>query len=132
VWDATLAPPGHHTVSRLYIGNLTKVGEYGELYQQKKARAIAISVSSFRKNYTGFCDREIVLELIGTPLTHARFFTPISRKLTGLQSPPEKGNIFRDPQTPVKGLYRVGDSTMPGIGVPAVCKHRVFCVRILW
>jgi phytoene dehydrogenase-like protein len=56
----------------------------------------------------------IVLELIGTPLTHSHYL----RRYKGSLCPAiaaGKG-MFPGCQTPISGLDRVGDSTMPGIG----------------
>ncbi|CAE8586460.1 unnamed protein product, partial [Polarella glacialis] len=57
------------------------------------------------------------LELIGTPLTHARF----NRRHSGTYGPlmPSEAGMLPGPSTPVEGLLCCGDSTFPGIGVPA-------------
>jgi phytoene dehydrogenase-like protein len=34
-------------------------------------------------------------------------------------------------KTPIRGLYRVGDSTTPGIGVPAVAASGILCANTL-
>jgi phytoene dehydrogenase-like protein len=39
--------------------------------------------------------------------------------------------MFPGCQTPLPGLYRVGDSTMPGIGVPAVAASGILCANTL-
>ena len=70
-----------------------------------------------------------MLELIGTPLTHAHYL----RRYQGTYGPAivaGKG-MFPSTQTPIKGLYRVGDSTMPGIGVPAVAASGILCANSL-
>jgi phytoene dehydrogenase-like protein len=57
--------------------------------------------------------------LIGTPLTHERFL----RRHRGSYGPAIKagsGKTFPGPGTPLPGLYCCGDSTQPGIGLPAV------------
>jgi len=71
----------------------------------------------------------IVLELIGTPLTHAKFL----RRDRGTYGPAiasVKGT-FPSIHTPIAGLYRVGDSTLPGIGVPAVAASGILCANTL-
>ena len=62
--------------------------------------------------------QRVVLELIGTPLTHAGYL----RCYQGTYGPaiPSGQGMFPNCHTPISGLYRVGDSTMPGIGVPTV------------
>lgn len=39
--------------------------------------------------------------------------------------------IFPSTHTPISGLYRVGDSTMPGIGVPVVAASGILCANSL-
>jgi len=55
---------------------------------------------------------------IGTPLTHERFL----RRTRGSYGPRVDvgvGQTLPSHKTPLKGLYRTGDFTFPGIGVPA-------------
>jgi phytoene dehydrogenase-like protein len=57
-------------------------------------------------------------EQIGTPLTHERFL----RRTRGSYGPRVNvgaGQTLPSHKTPLKGLYRTGDYTFPGIGVPA-------------
>ena len=60
----------------------------------------------------------IVVELIGSPLTHERFLT----RHKGTYGPELRAGEedFPGAKTPVNGLLCCGDSTWPGIGVPAV------------
>lgn len=55
---------------------------------------------------------------MGSPLTHERF----NRRFRGNYGPAIAAGqgSFPGQATPIKGLYRCGDSTNPGIGVPAV------------
>ena len=39
--------------------------------------------------------------------------------------------LFPGPHTPIPGLYRVGNSTLPGIGVPAVAASGILCANTL-
>lgn len=73
--------------------------------------------------------QRIVLESIGTPLTPARFL----RRYRGTYGPAIAAGKGRFPETktPVKGLYLVGDSTIPGIGVPAVAASGILCANTL-
>ncbi|MEG4342195.1 NAD(P)/FAD-dependent oxidoreductase [Microcoleus sp. A003_D6] len=127
VWDATLAPPGHHAV-HAYTLEPYEGWEYGDGYQQKKQERSQSLFQALEKIIPDLRSR-IVLESIGTPLTHARFL----RRYQGTYGPAiaaGKGT-WPGPQTPVKGLYRVGDSTMPGIGVPAVAASGILCANTL-
>lgn len=58
------------------------------------------------------------VKLVGTPLTHERFL----RRDRGTYGPAIKAgkDTFPGPGTPLPGLYCCGDSTFPGIGIPAV------------
>ena len=39
--------------------------------------------------------------------------------------------VLTPAKTAIKGLYRVGDSTMPGMGVPAVAASGILCANTL-
>ena len=60
-----------------------------------------------------------VYSSVGTPLTHERFL----RRPEGTYGSAWKAGqkTFPGHASPVDGLYCCGDSTFPGIGVPAVC-----------
>lgn len=66
----------------------------------------------------GFSRDKCEVKLVGTPLTHQRFL----RRNRGTYGPAiEAGkNTFPGHSTPISQLYCCGDSTFPGIGVPAV------------
>lgn len=127
VWDATLAPAGHHAI-HAYTLEPFAGWEYGESYQEKKQARSQSLFQALEKIIPDLRSR-IVLESIGTPLTHARFL----RRHQGTYGPAiaaGKGT-FPGPQTAIKGLYRVGDSTMPGIGIPAVAASGILCANTL-
>ena len=56
--------------------------------------------------------------LIGTPLTHERYL----RRHNGSYGPAIRAGsgLFPGSKTPIPGLMCCGDSTFPGIGLPAV------------
>ena len=56
---------------------------------------------------------------MGTPPTHERFQRR-HRWTYGAAYRADEGRVFPGPATPLPGLFCCGDSTMPGIGVPAV------------
>lgn len=127
VWDASLAPVNHHVVHAYTLepyAGWEKDGGYEEKKKQKAQtlyRAIEKVIPDIRKRVT--------LELIGTPLTHAGYL----RRDRGTYGPAiaaGKG-MFPSQKTPIKGLYRVGDSTTPGIGVPAVAASGILCANSL-
>ena len=55
---------------------------------------------------------------MGTPVTHSRFL----RRHHGSYGPAIRAGqgVFPGPGTPIKQLWCCGDSTFPGIGLPAV------------
>ncbi len=127
VWDETLAPPGHHAI-HAYTLEPYAGWEYGDGYQEKKQARSQSLFQALEKIIPDLRSR-IVLESIGTPLTHARFL----HRYQGTYGPAIAAGTgtWPGPQTPVKGLYRVGDSTMPGIGVPAVAASGILCANTL-
>lgn len=127
VWDANLAPEGHHVV-HAYTLEPFEGWVRDEGYEEKKKTR---SQSLFRALERVIPDlkERIVLELIGTPLTHSHYL----RRYQGTYGPAiaaGKG-MFPSFITPISGLYRVGDSTMPGIGVPAVAASGILCANSL-
>ena len=127
VWDATLAPEKHHVVHAYtlepYAGWEKNAG-----YEQKKREKAKSLYRALERIIPDIGDR-IELELIGTPLTHARYL----RRYQGSYGPaiPAGKGMFPSTHTPISGLYRVGDSTMPGIGVPAVAASGILCANTL-
>jgi phytoene dehydrogenase-like protein len=127
VWDANLAPEGHHVV-HAYTLEPYEGWRRDEGYEERKK---ARSQPLFRALERVIPDirQRIALELIGTPLTHSHYL----RRYKGTYGPAiaaGKG-MFPGSQTPISGLYRVGDSTMPGIGVPAVAASGILCANTL-
>jgi carotene isomerase len=129
VWDSSLAPDGHHVVHAYTLEpydpwqNLSP-----EAYQQRKQERSQSLFRALEKVIPDLRDR-ITLELIGTPLTHARFL----RRHQGTYGPaiPADQGLFPSTHTAIAGLYRVGDSTIPGIGVPAVAASGILCANTL-
>lgn len=127
VWDANLAPSGHHVVHTYSLEPYAGWKRDTEYEQRKRTkaenlyRALERVIPDIRQR--------VVLELIGTPLTHAHYL----RRYQGTYGPgiaAGKGK-FPSTHTPIQGLYRVGDSTMPGIGVPAVAASGIMCANTL-
>ncbi len=127
VWDATLAPKGHHVIHAYTLEPFTE-WERNDGYEQKKQEKAQTLYRALEQIIPDIRER-VVLELIGTPLTHAHYL----RRDRGTYGPAiEAGKgMFPGPQTPIQGLYRVGDSTMPGIGVPAVAASGIMCANTL-
>jgi carotene isomerase len=127
VWDASLALPGHHVVHAYTLEPYAGWERDGG-YDQKKRLKVLSLYRALEKVIPDIRER-VVLELIGTPLTHAGYL----RRYQGTYGAGIDANkgMFPGMYTPVKGLYRVGDSTMPGIGVPAVAASGILCANSL-
>ncbi|MEC4811724.1 MAG: NAD(P)/FAD-dependent oxidoreductase [Scytonema sp. PMC 1069.18] len=161
VWDTTLAPEGHHVIHAYTLEPYAEWNRYqhdsnqqqsetrfleetgfleppqsineqywkrSDEYKQKKREKSQTLYRALEQIIPDIRER-VVLELIGTPLTHAYYL----RRYQGTYGPEiaaGKG-MFPGTHTPIQGLYRVGDSTMPGIGVPAVAASGILCANTL-
>ena len=127
VWDKNLAPDGHYVV-HAYTLEPYEGWEKNADYENKKKQRSQTLYKALEKVIPDIRQR-VVLELIGTPLTHRRFL----RRYQGTYGPAiAAGNgLFPSCYTPISGLYRVGDSTLPGIGVPAVAASGILCANTL-
>ena len=145
--DPSLAPKGRHVIHAYTAGNEpyslwakfdrkaiknnenegVDVGTKEE-YEQLKVDRSACLWAAIEKEIPDVRARTKV-QLVGTPLTHARF----NRRYQGTYGPAiaaGKGT-FPGQSTPLKGLYRCGDSTNPGIGVPAVAASGAMAANAL-
>ncbi|MEO0755485.1 MAG: NAD(P)/FAD-dependent oxidoreductase [Cyanobacteria bacterium J06648_16] len=127
VLDANLAPKGHHVV-HAYTLESPDGWQKDEHYEERKQRQAEPLFRALEKVIPDIRSRA-VLTLIGTPLTHQRYL----RRHRGTYGPAIAAKQSRFPgcKTPIKGLYRVGDSTLPGIGVPAVAASGILCANSL-
>ncbi|XP_020106139.1 prolycopene isomerase 2, chloroplastic [Ananas comosus] len=119
-----LAPPGKHVLHAytpgtepfgLWEGLDRKGAEYRRLKEERSEvmwRAVERAVGR------GFDREKCEVKLVGTPLTHKRFL----RRNRGTYGPAIKAGqgTFPGHATPIPQLFCCGDSTFPGIGVPAV------------
>ena len=127
VLDPSLAPAGHHVV-HAYTLEPWEGWQRDADYEAKKELKAQPLIRALEKVIPDIRDR-ITLKLIGTPLTHQRFL----RRYQGTYGPAIAAGqgLFPGCKTPIKGLYRVGDSTLPGIGVPAVAASGILCANSL-
>lgn len=125
VWDPSLAPPGHHVV-HAYTLEPYAGWQRDDTYAAKKRQRAEPLFRALERVIPDLRSR-IVLELIGTPLTHQRYL----RRHQGTYGPAiaAQQGLFPSHRTPIPGLYRVGDSTLPGIGVPAVAASGILCAN---
>ncbi|MDJ0509329.1 MAG: NAD(P)/FAD-dependent oxidoreductase [Crocosphaera sp.] len=120
--DSTLAPPGKQTIHVYTPGNepysLWDGMKRGSLaYQQQKQQRAAVMWQALERIIPDIRSR-CEITLMGTPLTHERFL----RRMKGSYGPAIAAGkeLFPGPKTPLSGLWCCGDSTFPGIGLPAV------------
>jgi phytoene dehydrogenase-like protein len=122
VLDPSLAPAGKHTIHaytpatepfELWSG-LDRKSEAYEQLKQERAEILWQGIERYIPDIRTRCE----VTLIGTPLTHARFL----RRDRGSYGPAIAAGqgIFPNANTPLSNLYCCGDSTFPGIGLPAV------------
>ncbi|KAK9670524.1 hypothetical protein RND81_13G207300 [Saponaria officinalis] len=119
-----LAPPGKHILHayapgtepfELWEGLDRRSDEYKKL---KAERSEVLWKAVERAVGTGFSREKCEVKMVGTPLTHQRFL----RRNRGTYGPAIQAGkgTFPGHSTPIPQLYCCGDSTFPGIGVPAV------------
>lgn len=127
VLDPQQAPAGYHTV-HAYTLEPFEGWQKDKHYEQKKREKAESLFRAVERIIPDVRDR-IELEMIGTPLTHSRFL----RRYKGTYGPAisAKAGRFPSGKTPIKGLHLVGDSTLPGIGVPAVAASGILCANSL-
>ncbi|KAK9069633.1 hypothetical protein SSX86_011537 [Deinandra increscens subsp. villosa] len=124
VLSPDLAPPGKHILHaytpgtepfQLWEGLDRKSAQYKQL---KAERSEVLWKAVERSLGPGFSRDKCEVKLVGTPLTHQRFL----RRNRGTYGPAIQAgkDSFPGHPTPIPQLYCCGDSTFPGIGVPAV------------
>lgn len=124
VLSPDLAPPGKHVLHAylpgtepfdLWKGYDRKSAAYKEL---KAERSEVMWRAVERALGPGFSREKCEVKLVGSPLTHQRFL----RRNRGTYGPAVEAGKDSIPghSTPISQLYCCGDSTFPGIGVPAV------------
>jgi carotene isomerase len=138
VLDPGLAPSGHHVIHAYTLepwanwqpfqADSDRTAASKSAYQQLKQQRAEPLYRALERVIPDLRQR-ITLDLIGTPLTHQRFL----RRYQGTYGPGIAAGVGRFPgcKTEIPGLWRVGDSTLPGIGVPAVAASGILCANTL-
>jgi phytoene dehydrogenase-like protein len=122
VLDPTLAPPGKQGIHAylpatepyaLWQG-LDRSSETYQHLKRERSEVLWRGLERIIPDIRQRCE----LTLVGTPLTHERFL----RRYHGTYGPaiPAGRGLFPGSKTPIDRLLCCGDSTFPGIGVPAV------------
>ena len=133
VLDSSLAPPGKHSIHVYTPGNEPYDLWFGmdrssqEYLEQKQNRAEVMwkALEKVIPDIRSRCE----VTLIGTPLTHERFL----RRNRGSYGPAIRAGkaLFPGSNTPLQGLMCCGDSTFPGIGLPAVAASGMIAANTL-
>jgi phytoene dehydrogenase-like protein len=133
VLDPGLAPSGKHCIHaytpatepyELWAG----LHRNSDRYQQFKTERAQVLWKGLERIIPDLRDR-CEVTLVGTPLTHERFL----RRDRGSYGPAIAAGqgLFPGCKTPIKGLLCCGDSTFPGIGVPAVAASGMIAANTL-
>ncbi|MEM7554512.1 MAG: NAD(P)/FAD-dependent oxidoreductase [Cyanobacteria bacterium P01_A01_bin.84] len=133
VLDPSLAPPGKHAIHVYTPGNepysiWKGMNRKSTEYLQQKQRRSQVMWQALERIIPDIRYR-CELNLVGTPLTQERYL----RRDRGTYGPAisaDKG-IFPSSRTPLSGLLCCGDSTFPGIGLPAVAASGMISANTL-
>ena len=133
VIDPTLAPPGKHVIHVYTPGNepyslWSGMSRNSQEYKQQKQARAEVMWQALTRIIPDIRDR-CEVTMVGTPLTHERFLSR-HRGSYGPAIRAGKG-IFPGGTTPVRGLLCCGDSTFPGIGLPAVAASGMMVANTL-
>jgi phytoene dehydrogenase-like protein len=131
--DPSLAPPGKHVIHVYTPGNepyhvWDGLDRRSAAYAQQKQDRAEVMWRALERIIPAVRSR-CEVTLIGTPLTHERFL----RRDRGSYGPAIRAGegLFPGPLTPVAGLLCCGDSTFPGIGLPAVAASGMLAANTL-
>jgi phytoene dehydrogenase-like protein len=133
VLDPTLAPPGKHAIHVYTPGNepyalWQGLNRNSSAYRELKETRGAVLWQALERVIPDI-RRRCEVTLVGTPLTHERFL----RRHRGSYGPAIAAGkaLFPGAKTPIKGLLCCGDSTFPGIGLPAVAASGMITANTL-
>ena len=134
VVDPSMAPQGMHVVHAYTAGNepydvFKGLDRASPEYKKLKAERAEVLYKAIERVIPDVRSR-IQVELIGSPLTHERFL----RRPQGTYGPAWRAGeaMFPGPgMAGIPGLVSCGDSTFPGIGVPAVAASGITAANSL-
>ncbi|HIK06459.1 MAG TPA: NAD(P)/FAD-dependent oxidoreductase [Trichormus sp. M33_DOE_039] len=131
--DPSLAPPGKHVIHVYTPGNEPYAPWEGmerrsREYEEKKRSRAEVMWQALERIIPDIRSR-CEITLVGTPLTHERFL----RRHRGTYGPAISAavGLFPGHSTPLPGLMCCGDSTFPGIGLPAVAASGMIVANTL-
>ena len=132
--DPNLAPVGCHTI-HAYVPATEPYKDWLGLdrksteYKRKKEEAAEILWQAIEKQIPDVRAR-VDISMIGTPLTHERFL----RRDQGSYGPfvsaaGSSSSMLPGQKTSLPGFYCCGDSTFPGIGMPAAAASGIIAAN---
>lgn len=133
ILDPSLAPAGKHVIHvytpgnepyKIWEGMDRRSQEYAEL-KRSRAEVMWQALERIIPDIRSRCE----ITLVGTPLTHERYL----RRHRGSYGPAisAASGLFPSHTTPLNGLMCCGDSTFPGIGLPAVAASGLIVANTL-
>jgi len=133
VLDSSLAPAGKHVIHVYTPGNepyepWEGLDRKSEAYAALKETRSQVMWKALERAIPDVRSR-VTLNMTGTPLTHERYL----RRHRGSYGPAIAAGqaLFPGPNTPIQGLLCCGDSTFPGIGLPAVAASGMIAAHTL-
>lgn len=133
VLDPSLAPRGKHVIHAYTPGNepyalWQGMDRRSEEYTRQKQERAEIMWEALERIIPDV-RRRLEVTLVGTPLTHERYL----RRHRGSYGPAIRAGegFFPGSGTPIPGLMCCGDSTFPGIGLPAVAASGMIAANTL-
>lgn len=133
VLDPSLAPHRKHVIHVYTPGNepyalWQGMDRRSEEYTRQKLERAEVMWQALERIIPDVRDRSEVT-LVGTPLTHERYL----RRHRGSYGPAIQAGVgfFPGSGTPLPGLLCCGDSTFPGIGLPAVAASGMIAANTL-
>ncbi|WP_304608026.1 phytoene desaturase family protein [Leptolyngbya ohadii] len=131
--DPSLAPPNQHSLHIYTPGNepyhlWQGMDRRSPAYIQQKQERAEVMWRALERVIPDGRSRS-KLDLVGTPLTHERYL----RRNRGTYGPAIRAGsgLFPGTKTTLPGLLCCGDSTFPGIGLPAVAASGMIAAHTL-
>eukprot|EP00238_Polyblepharides_amylifera_P011578 CAMPEP_0196581954 /NCGR_PEP_ID=MMETSP1081-20130531/36644_1 /TAXON_ID=36882 /ORGANISM="Pyramimonas amylifera, Strain CCMP720" /LENGTH=517 /DNA_ID=CAMNT_0041902375 /DNA_START=202 /DNA_END=1755 /DNA_ORIENTATION=+ len=124
VLDPSLAPKGKHVIHAYTPGSepydiWERLDRNSQEYKDLKEKRSQVLWRAVEKAIPDVRQR-VEIEMVGTPLTQARFLRRHRGTYGGTGWVGTGEDFIPSPQTPLDGLFLVGDTNFPGPGVPAV------------
>lgn len=133
VLDPSLAPPGKYAIHAYTPGSepysvWQGMDRKSEEYAKQKQTRAEVMWQALERVIPDVRSR-LEVTLVGTPITHERYL----RRHRGSYGPaiPAGKGFFPGSGTPLPGLLCCGDSTFPGIGLPAVAASGAIAANTL-